>query len=127
MIKLTFCLTRLPSLSLAAFQDYWWNKHAPLVASHRETLRIKRYVQLHSWEAGLSDGIREVRGGGLDKAPAIYDGVAQLWWDSMDDVAAATSSPEGIEAGRALYEDEAKFIDFTRSPLWWGEEKVVFG
>ncbi len=127
MIKLTFCLTRLPALSLAAFQDYWWNKHAPLVASHRETLRIKRYVQLHSWEAGLSDGIREVRGGGLDKAPAIYDGVAQLWWESAEALAAALGSPEGIEAGRQLYEDEAKFIDFTRSPLWWGEEKVVFG
>jgi len=23
-------------------------------------------------------------------------------------------------------EDEAKFIDFAKSPLWFGEEKVVF-
>lgn len=127
MIKLTFCLTRLPKLSLAEFQDYWWNKHAPLVASHRGALRIKRYVQMHSWEAHLSDGIREARGGGLDKAPAIYDGVAQLWWESAEDLAAALASPEGTEAGRQLYEDEAKFIDFTKSPLWFGEEKVVFG
>lgn len=127
MIKLTFCLTRLPNLTLEEFQDYWWNKHAPLVASHRKVLRIARYVQLHSFEASLSDGIREVRGGGLDKAPAIYDGVAQLWWESMDDLAAATTTPEGVAAGRELYEDEKRFIDFARSPLWFGEEKVVFG
>lgn len=127
MIKLTFCLTRLPALTLEAFQDYWWNKHAPLVASHKTTLRIERYVQLHSWEPALSDAIRAARGGGLDAAPAIYDGVAQLWWKSAEDLAAATATPDGIEAGRQLYEDEAKFIDFARSPLWFGEEKVVFG
>lgn len=127
MIKLTFCLTRLPHLTLEAFQDYWWNKHAPLVASHREALRIRRYVQLHSWPADMSDAIREARGGGLENAPAIYDGVAQLWWDSAEELASAQTTPEGMEAGRALFEDEKKFIDFTKSPLWFGEEKIVFG
>ena len=33
MIKLTFCLHRLPHLSREAFQDYWFNNHAQLVAS----------------------------------------------------------------------------------------------
>lgn len=127
MIKLTFCLTRLPKLSLAEFQDYWWNKHAPLVASHRGALRIQRYVQMHSADPALAEALRTSRGGSLDKAPAVYDGVAQLWWESMDDIAAAMTTPEGAEAGRQLLEDEAKFIDFPRSPLWFGEEKVVFG
>ncbi|MCF8469876.1 MAG: EthD domain-containing protein [Parvibaculum sp.] len=127
MFKLTFCLTRLPSLTLEAFQDYWWNKHAPLVTSHRDALRIERYVQLHSGDPALSDTIRELRGGGLDTAPAIYDGVAQLWWKSAEELAAAMATPDGAEAGRQLYEDEAKFVDFARSPLWFGEEKVVFG
>ena len=27
MLKLTFCLRRLPTLSLAEFQDYWLTKH----------------------------------------------------------------------------------------------------
>ena len=30
-----------------------------------------------------------------------------------------------IDAGRMLLEDERKFIDLTRSPLWWGEERVI--
>ena len=42
MIKLTFCLTRLPHLSREAFQHYWINTHAPLVASVAETLMIRR-------------------------------------------------------------------------------------
>ena len=29
--------------------------------------------------------------------------------------------------GGSLLEDERKFIDLPRSPLWWGEERVVVG
>jgi hypothetical protein len=32
MIKLMFCLRRLPALDRAAFQAYWRDHHAPLVA-----------------------------------------------------------------------------------------------
>jgi uncharacterized protein (TIGR02118 family) len=122
MIKLTFCLHRLPSLGREAFQSYWFGKHAPLVARHREALRIRRYVQMHSTTTALNDTIREGR-----NAPEMYDGVAELWWTSLDDLAAATASPEGQAAGLALLEDERKFIDLSRSPLFFGEEKAIFG
>lgn len=121
MIKLTFCLVRLPSLSLEAFQDYWLNTHGPLVAGVKDTLRIKRYVQLHSFAPEVSESARLSRGG-----PEQYDGVAQLWWDSFDDMAATAGDPAAREAGLMLLEDERRFIDLSRSPLWWGEEKTVF-
>lgn len=125
MIKITFCLTRKPGMSRAEFQDYWFNSHAPLVARHRAALRIKRYVQLHTGDFAMTDAVRIARAGSLEAAPAIYDGVAQLWWESLDDL--MTDTPEAREAGRALLEDEAKFIDFAKSPLWFGEEKAIFG
>ncbi len=119
MIKLTFCLRRLPSLSRAEFQAYWFEKHAPLVASVKDTLRIRRYVQLHSLPPEISETLRQSRAG-----PEGYDGVAQLWWDSFEDM--ASGDPQAAEAGRLLLEDERKFIDLPNSPLWWGEEKVIF-
>lgn len=125
MIKITFCLTRKPGMNRADFQHYWFNSHAPLVATHRAALRIKRYVQLHTGDFAMTDAVRIARAGSLEAAPAIYDGVAQLWWESLDDL--MTDTPEAREAGRALLEDEAKFIDFAKSPLWFGEEKVIFG
>ncbi len=125
MIKITYCLTRKPGLSRAEFQDYWFNRHAPLVASHRETLRIQRYVQLHTGEYAMTDAIRASRAGSIEAAPAIYDGVAQLWWTKLEDLTLDT--PETRAAGQALLEDEAKFIDFAKSPLWFGEEKTIFG
>jgi hypothetical protein len=127
MIKLTFCLRRKPGLTLAEFQDYWLNRHAPLVARHKDVLRIRRYVQLHTFDFPAHDGIRALRAGSLEAAPAIYDGVAQLWWDNLDDLAASGSDPAAIAAGRELLEDESKFIDLANSPLWFGEEKTIFG
>ncbi|HRD46495.1 MAG TPA: EthD domain-containing protein [Caulobacter sp.] len=120
MIKLTFCLVRLPHLSREAFQDYWLNIHGPLVVSVKAPLRIRRYVQLHSFAPEVSADTRRSRGG-----PEQYDGVAQLWWDSFEDMAKSADDPAARDAGRLLLEDEKRFIDLARSPLWWGEEKVI--
>jgi hypothetical protein len=120
MIKLTFCLHRLPHLTREQFQAYWFDTHGPLVRSVGDVLRIRRYVQLHSAAEALSTPLREQRGG-----PQGYDGVAELWWDGWDDLAANAGEPEAREAGLMLLEDERRFIDLARSPLWWGEEKPV--
>lgn len=122
MIKLTFCLRRLPHLSREAFQDYWRNIHAPLVASVAETLQIRRYVQLHSLPPEASEGLRASRG-----APEDYDGVAELWFDSLDALLENGRRPEAQAAGALLLEDEHRFIDLARSPLWFGEERVIVG
>ncbi|MGZ3375523.1 MAG: EthD domain-containing protein [Phenylobacterium sp.] len=122
MLKLTFCLVRRPHLSREEFQDYWINTHGPLVASVAETLQIRRYVQLHSYPAEASAGLRASR-----DAPAEYDGVAELWFDSLDAVIANGRRPEAAAAGALLLEDERRFIDLSKSPLWWGEEKPIVG
>jgi hypothetical protein len=54
-----------------------------------------------------------------------YDGVAELWLDSLDDLAAATATPAGAAAGAALWEDERRFIDHARSPIFLVEEHPV--
>ncbi|MET0273352.1 MAG: EthD domain-containing protein [Phenylobacterium sp.] len=122
MIKLTFCLVRLPHLTREAFQAYWFDTHGSLVASVAETLQIRRYVQMHSLPAEASEGLRASR-----DAPESYDGVAELWFDSVEAMAANGQRPEAQAAGRMLLEDERKFIDLPRSPLWFGEERVVVG
>ena len=110
MIKMTFVLTRLPHLSREQFQDYWLNTHAPLVASVRETLRIRRYVQLHSLPPEISDSLRATRGG-----PEGFDGVAQLWWDSFEDLAAGAHDEAAKAAGRIVEQRAARFRKLTET------------
>lgn len=120
MIKLTFCLHRLPSLTRLSFQEYWRGTHAPLVLSVKAPLRIQRYVQLHSMPEEMETDLRAVRGG-----PPAYDGVAEIWWESLEDLGAIATDQDAIDAGRLLLEDERKFIDLPRSPLFWGVEHTV--
>ena len=121
MIKLVFCLKRRPEMTREEFQAYWYDKHAPLVRSHAEVLGIRRYVQVHTVSHPLNAAIQASRG-----TPPEYDGVAELWFDSLEAIA-ANPSPEAATAGAALLEDEGKFIDLANSPVWFAEEKPVIG
>jgi len=120
LIKLVFCLHRLPNLSAAAFRDYWWNNHAPLVKERAPALRIARYVQSHGLEHEFDPAMQASR----DAQPR-YDGFAELWWQNEEDLRFAMSDPTALKAGAELLADERKFIDLTRSSLTFVRERPV--
>jgi uncharacterized protein (TIGR02118 family) len=120
MIKLVFTLRRLPELTREEFQTYWREQHAPLVRSHADALGIRRYVQVHTLPDDVHAALRMSRG-----APDAYDGVAELWFDSLDALGASVATEDGQAAAVALLEDEQRFIDHARSPLWLAEEVPV--
>lgn len=121
MIKMIFCLRRLPHLSREQFQQYWLEQHAPLVREVAPLLRIRRYVQSHSFEDPRISASIEARKGQVE----MFDGVAELWWDSVDDIIAVGNTREGRAAGRRLLADEANFIDIPASPLFYSREHVI--
>ena len=110
MIKFVMCCCRHPEMSRKQFQDYWLNNHGALFKKFADTYKVKRYVQCHTIDTPLNDGIRESRGMAQE-----YDGVAELWFDSEEELIEAMSSPEGQKLSAILLEDEAKFLDHTRS------------
>ena len=80
-------------------------------------MRIRRYVQVHTFDHPVNQALRDSRSGAEP-----YDGVAELWWDSLEDLAAVLSTPAAQQASQELLADERKFIDHSRSALWVGEE-----
>ena len=120
MIKLTYCLRRRPDLSWDEFSRYWKDVHAPLVAERAEVLGIRRYVQIRTLQQPELHAVFQARNGG---SPEPFDGVAELWFDSLD--AMATTSEAAAKASAELLEDERNFIDLPNSPLWFGEEFQV--
>jgi len=83
-------------------------------------LGVKRYTQVHTVTSAFSEAMRRHRG-----APEDFDGVAELWWETVEEFARAGATPEGRTAGRRLLEDEKRFIDLARSPIWFGEERTL--
>ena len=120
MIRLNFALRRQSKLSLAAFQEYWRETHGPLVAGVARKLHFRRYMQSHAVEDSLYDGLRTARTGMHEP----FDGIASVWWDTREDLVAALTSKEGQQAAALLLEDEKRFIDLARSPLWLSQEIV---
>ncbi len=117
MIRLNYFLRRLPNLSLEAFQEYWLEKHAVLLTKHASALRVRRYVQAHALpDDPLGEMMQQIYGTGGEP----YDGVAELWWKSPQDLAEALGTSEGQQGAAELLEDERRFVDFSRSSLWFG-------
>ena len=110
IIKLVMCLYRRQDITREKFQDYWLNKHGPFFQKNAAAMRTKKYVQCHTIDTPLNDGMRSSRG-----MRPEYDGVAEVWFESEEDLMAAMSSSEGQKLGSALLEDESNFIDHSKS------------
>lgn len=120
MIKLVYAVRRRDDITSEQFHRYWRDSHGPLVRSFQEALAIRRYVQVHRLETPLNAFLRDGRG-----TLEPFDGVAELWFDNLEAVTAGGATSAGTAAGTALLEDEAHFIDFSRSSIWLGEETEI--
>jgi hypothetical protein len=121
MIKLVYCLARRQDVSAEAFYAYWRKEHAAKVRQRQAALRAVKYVQSHTVEPDLNQLLRQSRG--LEPA---YDGITEVWWESVDSLRTALGTPQGAQAMQELLEDESSFIDFARSCLFMTEEHPIF-
>lgn len=121
MLKLVYVISRRGDLSPEAFVDHWLNRHAPLVKEAAPAIGALRYVQSHFHGHPANEAMRSSRG----MLPPV-DGVTEVWWESRAAFEAAYRTPEGQAAAARLAEDEARFIDFTRSQVFMTEEHEIF-
>ena len=114
MIKSTILLTRRSDLSHGQFIDYWTQKHTPLLAElPSDEVTVSRYVQLQPTEDSIP---------GVQTAPV--DGVAELWVESVADAAKWFTS---ATYQSVVAEDEANFLDRSKTQFLYTTEHVIFG
>lgn len=106
LIKGVWQLKRKAGMPLGDFRKYWIETHGSLGA---KLPGLRRYVQSHLVDEAY-----------LYAEPA-FDGVAQLWFDS---VAAMKASFESA-AGKDLTADGPKFIDNAKLRLFVAQEHIV--
>jgi uncharacterized protein (TIGR02118 family) len=83
-VKVIALLKAEPGMSREAFKKRWVEDHAPLA------LRMER---LRGYRINVAIDQQEIEG----ELP--YDGTAELWWDSVEDMQADFESDTGIFAG----------------------------
>lgn len=120
MIKLVMCVSRLPELTRAEFQDYWLNHHGPLLQKFAAAYKVCRYIQSHTIDTALNKAVQDSRGISQE-----YDGIAELWWESEAEFIAAINSEQGKKLRTVFLDDEAKFLDFSRSAAFFTQEYIL--
>ncbi len=100
-VKSIYLTRKRPGLDIEEFQQYWLNKHAPLV---HDTPGLLGYTQAHV----IAETYKDMEPG--------FDGVAELWWPDIDTFLAAWNSAEHQQK---QLEDLHNFIDMeaTRGML----------
>ena len=106
LIKGIYQLKRRDGMSVDEFRKYWIEVHGSLGS---KLPRLRRYVQSHL----IDDAYLYAR--------PHFDGVAQLWFDSVDTMRAAFDSPQG----RALADDGPKFTDMGALRMFVAQEDIV--
>lgn len=115
VVKLYYVLNHLPNSEIDEAQWYWQVQHGPLVRRLGADIQALRYMQVHRLEHDFNQIFAKGRG-----TRNSYFGHAELWFDLSNQ-----PKPEASIASVLLFEDEAKFIDFSRSAIWYGKEHVL--
>jgi uncharacterized protein (TIGR02118 family) len=108
VVKLIYCISKKPELTIEEFQRYWRDTHGPIAGA---IPGLRRYVQCHTAPETYAS------------RPPGFDGAAELWFDDLDALRAAMRSPEVA----AAVEDEKNFIDHSRVASFITVEKPVVG
>ena len=121
MVKLVYCLRKKEEVSQEEFHRYWREEHGPLVTSFTKNIDAVKYVQSHTIDTPINQGLIESRG-----LAAPYDGITEVWWRNEGALAAAMATDEGAAAFQALLNDESGFIDFSQSRVFITKENLIF-
>ena len=106
MIKAITCIKRKPGMGVEDFQAHWRGHHAEVV---KGLPNMHRYIQSHALL------------GGYRKGDLPWDGIAEIWVDSVDVMRAWA----GSEALAAIERDEESFIDRPSMALILTREHVI--
>jgi uncharacterized protein (TIGR02118 family) len=84
MIKLIAFLKRKPGISMEEFQRRWVEEHTKISA---------RIPGVRGYRINIATQRQDT------KEPKPFDGTAEMWWDSIEEMEAAFATDIGVAAG----------------------------
>lgn len=121
MIKFVCLIPRRKDMTREQFFARWQGGHGALMRRHADVLGVRRYVQSHRIDTPAMKEFMALRGW-----PDVdYDGLTEVWLDSLEAFDASTKSPAGAAAIKELAVDEAQFCDQSRVLVFMSEEHQI--
>ena len=108
MVKMVAALRRRTGMTPEEFRTYWREKHGPLIQRLPAfTRHIRRYVQMHPVDLPMPADATGM---------PPYDGFAEMWFDSFEEMGAAFAETSYLEHVRP---DEQRFLILRAAVCWW--------
>lgn len=82
---------------------------------------MRKYAQVKTLSEELNRRVASSRPG----LEPEFDGISEVWLDSVEAYERAWGSPEGIATMKRFLDDEKNFIDWSRSTVFLAEEHVL--
>ena len=99
MFKLCVLLQRRPEVSVSEFR-HWWLEHVEM---------SRQIPGLRGYRINFVNGLGGV---GFNESEMQFDGTAELWFDSLEDMKKGFNSPIGQRAGEDAERHCAKRVRF---------------
>ena len=113
-VKLSVVIRRRDGMSFEEFDHYWNHVHGAIVTGVPEfTRHVRRYVQAHLVPEYTGAGDSSKLTSQWGKAP--FDGIAELWFDSIAAMVTAFNEPRFIEK---IAPDDEKFVGAAGTQLF---------
>ncbi len=121
-VKLSVVIKRREGMTFEEFDHYWNHIHGAIVTGVPEfTRHVRRYVQSH-WVAGYTGaGDASKLTSQWQRAP--FDGIAELWFDSIAAMVTAFNEPQFMAK---IAPDDEKFVDAVHTQLFTVREIEKF-
>jgi uncharacterized protein (TIGR02118 family) len=116
MIKVIAFLTRLPQVDREAFKAYYETQHAPMVA------RLLPMLQVYERNYPDVSKVRPADGQTVDEAVG-FDALTVMKFQDREAFNAWKAALKDPETLRIIQEDEAKFLDNTKTRLFVMDER----
>jgi uncharacterized protein (TIGR02118 family) len=105
--KILYFMKRRPGMSLAEFQDYYENHHAPLCAKYASGMRRyeRRYLSAHpNPETGVNEELP-------------FDVITELWFDDETTFRNTVAYLSSSKMPDVIVEDETKLFDRAKTRM----------
>ncbi len=117
--KVTYLLARRNGMTPEQCHATWLRAHGPLVASFAQATRAARYIQSHTIAPEINAGFVASRG-----FAQPLDGITEVWIRGED--MGVDGGEKAREGGRAMLEDEKRFVEMGRSRCFFTREHEIF-
>lgn len=108
MVKLIELIPPRPDIPVQTFHDHWRHPHGTLAMNSRP---VRRYLQNHRIDSPM-----------VGPNGTAYEGVAEVWFDSMEAIEGIARDPFIIEH---VFPDEERFVDRANLVVFTASEEVL--